>query len=72
MLHNIIFWNIISVHSKNAFEKVIDLKGRHHYTFIVVFEPFRGPQEIDNYRRRLRMVNAKVNCSGKIWLFWTE
>ncbi|KAG5615618.1 hypothetical protein H5410_015442 [Solanum commersonii] len=32
----------------------------------------RGPQEIDFYRRRIRMANATVNCSGKIWLFWTD
>lgn len=70
MLYNIMFWNIRSVNSQNAFEKSIDLKRRHQYTFIALFEPFQGPQEIDLYRRRIRMQNAKVNCSGKIWLFW--
>lgn len=66
IMHNIMFWNIRSKHPQNTFEKVIDVKRRHHYSFIALFEPFRGPQEIESYRRRIRMEKDKVNRSGKI------
>lgn len=72
MLHNILFWNIRSIQTQNAFVKVIDLKRRHHYSFIALFEPFIGPQDIEEYRRKIKMEHARVNYSGKIWLFWEK
>ncbi|KAH0650293.1 hypothetical protein KY284_030205 [Solanum tuberosum] len=35
-------------------------------------EPFQDPQELEQYKRRLGMLNAYCNCSAKIWLFWEE
>ncbi|XP_059290764.1 uncharacterized protein LOC132044295 [Lycium ferocissimum] len=35
-------------------------------------EPFQDPIAIEEYRRKLGFQNCKVNCSGKIWIFWTD
>lgn len=61
-----IFWNIRSVNTQNAFDRLIDLKRRHNYAYIALMEPFQGPQDLDTYRRRLGMKHALVNSSTKI------
>ncbi|KAG5629570.1 hypothetical protein H5410_001287 [Solanum commersonii] len=35
-------------------------------------EPFQGPQELEQYKRKLGMENAYCNSSDKIWLFWVD
>ncbi|KAG5577887.1 hypothetical protein H5410_058021 [Solanum commersonii] len=35
-------------------------------------ELFQSPSELDSYKRRLGMQNAKVNQSAKIWIFWSD
>ncbi|KAH0692608.1 hypothetical protein KY285_019705 [Solanum tuberosum] len=61
-----------SVRSQNAFERVIDLNRRHHYSYIALLEPFQSPSELEYYRRKLGLPNAKVSSSAKIWIFWEE
>lgn len=70
MIDNILFWNIRSVHTQNAFGRLIDLHRQHHYLFIALMEPFRDRRDLDQYKRQLSFDNAMVNCSGKIWVFW--
>lgn len=53
-----------------AIERSIDLNRRHHYSFIALMEPFRGPKELEQYRRKLRLGKAGVNALGKIWYFF--
>ncbi|KAK4730439.1 hypothetical protein R3W88_023427 [Solanum pinnatisectum] len=36
MIDKILFWNIKSVKSQNAFERVIELHRRHHYSYIAL------------------------------------
>ncbi|KAK4731189.1 hypothetical protein R3W88_024177 [Solanum pinnatisectum] len=59
MIESIIYWNIRSVNTQNAFERLLDLNRRHHFSYI-------------SYRRRIGLRNALVNCSSKIWIFWHE
>lgn len=47
----------------------MDLYRRHQYSYIALFEPFQSPTEIENYRMKLGMSNARVNSSSKIWIF---
>lgn len=72
MIDKLLFWNIRSVNTQESFEKLIDLRRRHKYAYIALFEPFQGSQEIENYKRRLGMESAKANISGKIWVFWNS
>lgn len=66
MVPKALFWNIRSVRTQNAFGRVIDLHRRYHYAYIALFEPFIGTQQLQEYTRRIRMGNVRVNCSGKI------
>ncbi|KAG5599687.1 hypothetical protein H5410_031057 [Solanum commersonii] len=61
-----------SVRSQNTFERVIDLNRKHHYSYIALLEPFQSPSELEYYRRKLGLPNAKVSSSAKIWIFWEE
>ncbi|XP_059295529.1 uncharacterized protein LOC132048860 [Lycium ferocissimum] len=72
MIDKLLFWNIRSVNTQNAFQRLTDLHRRHHYAVIAIMEPFQEPEMIEEYRRRLGIQNAMVNVSKKIWLFWTE
>ncbi|KAK4706364.1 hypothetical protein R3W88_034059 [Solanum pinnatisectum] len=72
MIDKILFWNIKSVKSQNAFERVIELHRRHHYLYIALLEPFQSPSELEQYSRNLGLQNAKANCSAKIWIFWDD
>ncbi|KAG5585127.1 hypothetical protein H5410_045561 [Solanum commersonii] len=60
------------VKTQNAFERVVDLNKRHHYSYIAILEPFQSPSELENYKRKLGLPHAKKNCSDKIWVFWED
>ncbi|KAK4708984.1 hypothetical protein R3W88_029909 [Solanum pinnatisectum] len=72
MIGKAIFWNIRFVKYQKAFERLWDLNKRHKYNFIALMEPFQGPQELEQYKRKLGMDNAYCNSSYKIWLFWVD
>lgn len=58
----IVFWNIRSVNTQNSFERLTDLKRRNKYAYIALLEPpFQGPQQIDEYEKKLKMENVVVN-----------
>lgn len=50
----------------------MELNKRNHNSFIALMEPFQDPQDLDQYKRKLGFVNAMINCSAKIWIFWEE
>lgn len=50
----------------------MDLHKWYQYTYIALLEPFQCPAELENYRGKLGLPNARVNCSGKIWIFWDD
>uniref|UniRef100_A0A0V0H2Z6 Putative ovule protein n=1 Tax=Solanum chacoense TaxID=4108 RepID=A0A0V0H2Z6_SOLCH len=72
MVSKALFGNIRSVMTQKAFDRLIELHYRHHYSYIALLEPFQSPSELETYRRKLGMPNAKVNCAAKIWIFWEE
>ncbi|KAH0679678.1 hypothetical protein KY284_020763 [Solanum tuberosum] len=72
MIGKAIFWNIRSVKYQKAFERLTGLNKRHRYSFIALLEPFQGPQELEQYKRKLGMQNAYWNCSSKIWIMWND
>ncbi|KAK6773984.1 hypothetical protein RDI58_029223 [Solanum bulbocastanum] len=70
MIEKTCFWNIRSVNTQESFERLMDLKRRHHYSYIALMEPFQGPYDLDKYKSRLGMDKAMANYSSKIWVFW--
>ncbi|KAG5631164.1 hypothetical protein H5410_002881 [Solanum commersonii] len=45
-----------------------EIEGVH----MKIMEPFQGPEESEQYKRKLGMDNAYCNSSDKIWLFWVD
>ncbi|KAH0642075.1 hypothetical protein KY289_033049 [Solanum tuberosum] len=73
MIGKAIFWNIMSVKSQKAFERLRDLNRKHKCNFIALVEPFQGPQELEQYKEKLGMENAYCNCASKIWVYdWKD
>lgn len=44
------FWNIRSVNTQNAFERLTDLNKIHYYSFMALIEPFMELEVIDQYK----------------------
>lgn len=72
MIEKLLFWNIRSVKTQKAFDRLIDLNKRQQYSFIALMEPFQGDSELDQYKRKLGFQKAHCNCSSKNWVFWYE
>lgn len=72
MMNRIIFWNIRSVNSQQAFERLTNLNRRNQYWHIGLMEPFQDSSNIEMYERTLGHHTELANCSGKFWLFVRE
>ncbi|XP_075109006.1 uncharacterized protein LOC142180816 [Nicotiana tabacum] len=66
---NAIIWNVRSVKSMQAFEKLITMQRQHHFKFIGIMEPKQKRKKLERYRRRIGMLQAFSNVSNKIWVF---
>ncbi|XP_070022653.1 uncharacterized protein [Nicotiana sylvestris] len=66
---NAIFWNVRSVKTMQAFERLITMQRQYHFKFIGIMEPKQKKQKLERYRRRIGMLQAFSNVSNKIWVF---
>lgn len=69
MIDKALFWNIKSVNTQNAFDKLTDLNRKDKYSFIAFMKPFQDPTSLEQYKRILGFNNDMANSSGKIWIF---
>lgn len=69
---NALIWNICSVNTKRAFERLISMHKRHKFQFIGLMEPMQQGRKLDRYRRRIDFPIAIKNMSNKIWAFFDE
>lgn len=69
MINKFLFWNIWSIKSQKYFESLIDMKKKNHYSYMLCFYPFQSPTLLEDYRRKLGMSSAQVNCVTEIWVF---
>lgn len=67
-----LIWNIRSVHTQQAFPRVINMQRVHKFFVIALLEPFQKARHIQRYKRRLNMDNAFSNHNGKIWLLFDD
>lgn len=65
---NTISWNIISVRTLSAFQRLKILKDQHK--FISVQEPFIQADQIGFYMEHLDTQGSYANINNKIWLLW--
>ncbi|XP_060202706.1 uncharacterized protein LOC132631120 [Lycium barbarum] len=62
-------WNIRSVNTQQAFERVVLLHRQKHFNYVALLEPFQHVRHIDMYKLWLNMGTSWHNVNGKIWLF---
>lgn len=64
-----LIWNIRSVKSQKAFQRVQMLHNFHKFAFVAILEPFQHVRTINRYKHRLKTPSAFNNLNGKIWVF---
>ncbi|XP_075079960.1 uncharacterized protein LOC107788444 [Nicotiana tabacum] len=67
-----IIWNVRSVNTMKAFERLITMHIKHHFEFIGILKPMQQSHKMERYRARIGLVHAVVNVSNKIWAFIDE
>ncbi|XP_016473910.2 uncharacterized protein LOC107795741 [Nicotiana tabacum] len=67
-----IIWNVRSVSTMQAFERLITMHRKHHFEFIGILEPMQQSHKMERYRARIGLAQAVVNVSNKIWAFIDE
>ncbi|XP_019242361.1 PREDICTED: uncharacterized protein LOC109222455, partial [Nicotiana attenuata] len=67
-----IIWNVRSVNTMQAFERLILMHRHHHFEFIGIIEPMQQSNKVERYRNRIGLAHAVVNVSNKIWAFIDE
>ncbi len=65
-------WNIRSINTFGALERLINLKKLHTLSMLAILEPFSNQAHIDSYRMHLLMDHSYSNPNNKIWLFWSN
>ncbi|XP_019256500.1 PREDICTED: uncharacterized protein LOC109234915 [Nicotiana attenuata] len=69
---NAIIWNVRSVNTKNAFERLVNMQRQQHCQFIGIMEPMQNPRKLERYTRKIGFLQAFANVSNKIWVFVDE
>lgn len=65
-------WNIQSVNTQRAFERLISMHRQHKFQFIGLMKPMQQGRKLDRYRRKINFAQAISNVSNKIWAFFDE
>lgn len=61
-----IIWNVRSVNTMQAFERLITMHRQKNFEFIGILEPMQQSSKMEKYRRRIGLAQAVVNVSNKI------
>lgn len=67
-----LIWNVRSVNTMQAFERLITMHRQHHFDFIGIIESMQQSSKMERYRSRIGVAQAVVNVSNKIWAFIDE
>ncbi|XP_060210833.1 uncharacterized protein LOC132637818 [Lycium barbarum] len=68
-MNSSLIWNIRSVNTQQAFERVVLLHRQKHFNYVALLEPFQHVRHIDMYKLWLNMGTSWHNVNGKIWIF---
>ncbi|XP_075096320.1 uncharacterized protein LOC142174426 [Nicotiana tabacum] len=69
---NALFWNVRSVNTMKAFERLVIMQRQHHFQFIGIMELMQRATKLEWYRRKIGMLQVYANVSNKIWVFVDE
>ncbi|XP_075111674.1 uncharacterized protein LOC142181905 [Nicotiana tabacum] len=67
-----LIWNIRSVNTQLAFERLIKMHRKNNYEFIGLMEPMQQARTLERYRNIIGFAQAISNVSNKIWVFIDE
>ncbi|XP_070017840.1 uncharacterized protein [Nicotiana sylvestris] len=69
---NALIWNIRSVNTQQAFERLTNMHRQKHYDFVGLMEPKQQAKKLERYRNKVGLAQAISNVSNKIWAFIDE
>nr|XP_009762621.1 PREDICTED: uncharacterized protein LOC104214623 [Nicotiana sylvestris] len=69
---NALIWNIRSVNTQQAFERLTKMHRQNHYEFVGLMEPKQQAKKLERYRNKIGLAQAISNVSNKIWAFIDE
>ncbi|XP_070008762.1 uncharacterized protein [Nicotiana sylvestris] len=69
---NALIWNIRSVNTQQAFERLTKMHRQNHYEFVGLMEPKQQAKKLERYRNKIGLAQAISNVSNKIWAFIYE
>nr|XP_009782875.1 PREDICTED: uncharacterized protein LOC104231559 [Nicotiana sylvestris] len=69
---NALIWNIRSVNTQQAFERLTKMHRKNHYEFVGLMEPKQQAKKLERYRNKIGLAQAISNVSNKIWAFIDE
>lgn len=67
-----LYWNIRSINSNGALERLKQLIRLQELPFVALCESFCKVAKLDKYKRILGYANACANSNSQIWIFWDE
>nr|XP_009780879.1 PREDICTED: uncharacterized protein LOC104229860 [Nicotiana sylvestris] len=67
-----LIWNIRSVNTQQAFERLTKMHRKNHYEFVGLMEPKQQAKKLERYRNKIGLAQAISNVSNKIWAFIDE
>ncbi|OIT29625.1 hypothetical protein A4A49_57336, partial [Nicotiana attenuata] len=70
MMIKTLIWNIRSVRTQQAYQRMINMHKEYGFFIFSLMEPFQKDGHIQRYRIRLGMDAAYSNINGKIWLLF--
>ncbi|XP_070034821.1 uncharacterized protein [Nicotiana tomentosiformis] len=71
-MDNVLIWNIRSVNTQKAFQRLINLHRKYNFYLIGLIESWQDINKLEVYRRKLGIESAFVNVNGMIWAFIDE
>ncbi|XP_070010386.1 uncharacterized protein [Nicotiana sylvestris] len=69
---NALSWNIRSVNTQQAFERLTKMHRQNHYEIVGLMEPKQQAKKLERYRNKIGLAQAISNVSNKIWAFINE
>ncbi|XP_059284863.1 uncharacterized protein LOC132038161 [Lycium ferocissimum] len=69
MMIKALIWNIRSINTQQAFQRLVMLQRQYKCFIIALMETFQNCRHLQKYKRRLGMESAIPNVNGKIWGF---
>ncbi|XP_019233788.1 PREDICTED: uncharacterized protein LOC109214330 [Nicotiana attenuata] len=72
MMFKSLYWNIRSISSSGAFDRLKQIIRLQNLPFIAISEHFHKVDHLDKFRSMLGYDNAHANIKSQMWTFWNN